>query len=118
VEISYSKDKSLITYVIDGKITSEDMRQLQTEKDELSLNSSLKVMAIVTSFKGYGSFEALKNALLGDLQMLPKLTKYAIVTDIFLLRFVVSFLNYLVPKSELKSFDLRDQKRAEEWLET
>lgn len=117
MEISFSKDKGLITYVIDGKITSEDMRQLQIARDQLSSNSSLKVLAIVSSFKGYISYDALKNALLGDLKMLPKLTKYAIVTDVFWLRKVVCLLNYLVPKSELKAFNLRDQKQAEKWLE-
>ncbi|MEP0712947.1 STAS/SEC14 domain-containing protein [Algoriphagus sp.] len=116
MEINYSKDKGLITYVIDGKITSNDMRQLQAARNQLSSSSTFKVLAIVTAFKGYSSLEALKNALLGDLKMLPKLAKYAIVTDIFWLRKVVSSLNYVVPKSELRAFTLKDQKQAEKWL--
>ena len=102
--------------MIDGKITSEDMLQLQFARDQLSSNSTLKVLAIVTSFKGYSSLEALKNALLGDFKMLPKLSKYAIVTDIYWLRKVVSLLNFLLPKSELQAYSIRDQKLAEEWL--
>ncbi|PZX57647.1 SpoIIAA-like protein [Algoriphagus ratkowskyi] len=117
MELSYSIDKSLITYVIEGKITSEDMRLLQEAKDRLSSNSSLKILAIVTSFKGYSSFEAMKKALLGDYRMLPNLTKYAIVTDSYWLRTVVSLLNYLVLKSELKAFCLSDHELAVKWLE-
>lgn len=117
MEISYSKDKSLITYVIDGEITVNDMLHLQEVRDQLSSNPTLSVLAIVTSFKGYQSFGAMKKALLGDLRMLPKLTKYAIVTDISWLRTVVSLLNYLVLKSELKAFCPSDHELAVEWLE-
>ncbi|REG82523.1 SpoIIAA family protein [Algoriphagus antarcticus] len=117
MEVNYSKEKGLITYVVDGRITVDDMRQMQEARVQLSPNQSIKILAIVTSFKGYASFGAMKNALLGDLRMLPHLSKYAICTDIIWLRNVVSFLNHLVPKSTLKVFPLRDRELAELWLE-
>lgn len=117
MEINYSLDKHLITYVIDGKITTEDMRKLQHASEMISRNKSIKVMAKVLSFKGYENVGAMKDALLGDFRMLPNLSKYAIITDITWLRKVVSFLNYFVPKSELNGFTLNDRKRAEIWIE-
>ena len=116
MEINVSKENALITYVIDGKITQEDMRQLQIARDQLASSPSLNILAIVTSFKGYSSIEAMRDALGGDLRMLPNLSKYAIVTDIFWLRKLVFLLNYLVPKSELKGFPISDRKGAEQWL--
>jgi hypothetical protein len=74
-------------------------------------------LAIATTFKGYTSFEAMKDALLDDWRMLPRLSKYAMVTDNTWLRTLVFVLNRLVPKSELKAFPLRDRKLADIWLE-
>lgn len=117
MEVNYSQKKALISYVINGKITADDMRQLQEVSDQLAENSTLKVLAIVISFKGYKSFEAMKNALLGDWRMLPKLSKYVMLTDSTWLRALIFILNPLVLKSELKAFPLRDRKLADRWLE-
>jgi hypothetical protein len=117
MEVNYSMEKGLITYIIDGKITAADMRQLQAARDQLSANRYIKVVAIVRSFTGYENFNAFKDALLGDWRMLPKLSNYTILTDIKWLRILVSFLNHLVRKSKLKAFPLRDRKFAEKWLD-
>lgn len=102
--------------MIDGKITTTDMSQLQDARDQLLGNRSIKIMAIVLSFKGYESVNAMKEALLGDLLMVPKLSRYAIVTDVAWLRRMVSLLNYVVPTSELKAFTLLDRAPADAWL--
>lgn len=117
MKINFSKESGLITYVIDEKITTNDMLRLKEARNQLSNHLSLKVLAVVTSFGGYDSFHTFKNALMGDFNMLPKLSKYAIVTDIAWLRTLIKFLNYAVPKSELKAFPLRNRKSADKWLE-
>ncbi|SFA97694.1 SpoIIAA family protein [Algoriphagus aquimarinus] len=117
MEVNYSQEKGLISYVINGEITVDDMRQLQEARNQLATISALKVLAIVTSFKGYKSFKAMKDALLGDWRMLPRLSKYAMLTDSTWLRALIFILNLLVLKSELKAFPLRDRKLADRWLE-
>ncbi|WP_416377821.1 STAS/SEC14 domain-containing protein [Algoriphagus sp. D3-2-R+10] len=44
-------------------------------------------------------------------------SKYAMLTDIAWLKIVVFILDYLIPKSELKAFSLRDRRLADNWLE-
>lgn len=117
MEINYSKEKGLICYVIDGVITRSDMGELQEARDKLAANTSIKVLAIVTSFKGYESFAAMNMAIQGDLQMLPKLAKYAMLTDSFWLSSIILILNLLIPKSKLKAFPLRDRTLADKWLD-
>lgn len=117
MEVNYSTEKGLLCYVIDGVITADDMREVQVGRDQLAANETMKVLAIVTSFKGYESIEAFRKAILGDIQMLPKLSKYAMLTDSFWLSSLVAILNHLIPKSELKAFPLHDRKLADSWLE-
>jgi hypothetical protein len=117
MEITYSKEKGVISYVINGQITVDDMRKLQEARDQFSVNHDMKILATVLSFKGYKNLEAMKDALLGDWRMIPNLSKYAMVSDITWLRTVVFVLNHLVPKSELKAFPLHDRKLADSWLE-
>lgn len=117
MEVNYSKEKGLISYVINGKITVDDMLQLQEARDQHASNRTLKVLAIVTSFRGYKSLKAMKDAFLGDWRMLPKLSKYVMVTDSTWLRALVYVLNLFVLKSELKAFPLCDRKLADNWLE-
>lgn len=117
MEVNYSIQEGLLSYVIDGVITADDMRELQIARDKLASKDSIKVLAIVTSFKGYKSFEVFKNAIYGDIQMLPKLSKYAMLTDSFWLSSLVAVLDRLIPKSKLKAFPLRDRNLAESWLD-
>lgn len=116
MDISFSKESGLITYVIDGKITVADMIQLQQVRDQFPNSKALKILAIVTDFSGYENFGAMKTALLGDWNMLPRLSKYAIITDICWLRNIVLLLDRVILKSELKAFPFRDRKIAEKWL--
>lgn len=117
MEITYSNKKGLICYEINGQITFEDMRRLLEARIQLSSFEKIKVLAIVSTFRGYESLGAVKEAILGDLGMMPKLSKYAMITDISWLRFVVWLLDFLVPKSELKAFSMRERKLAMHWLE-
>ena len=117
MEVNFYKEKGLICYVIDGVITAKDLRELQAARDRQAGSDVIKVMSIVPSFKGYESFETMKKAILEDIQMLPKLSKYAMLTDISLLRKFVFVLNLLIPKSKLKAFPLHDRMLAENWLD-
>ncbi|MFC5624947.1 STAS/SEC14 domain-containing protein [Algoriphagus winogradskyi] len=117
MEVNYYIEEGLLRYVIDGVITVDDTRELQIARDKLAANKTIKVLAIVTSFKGYESLEAFKNAIYGDIHMLPKLSKYAMLTDSFWLSFLVAFLNSLMCKSKLKAFSFRDRNLAESWLD-
>ena len=117
MEVNYSIEEGLLRYVIHGVITVNDTRELQIARDKLAANKTIKVLAIVTSFKGYESLEAFKNAIYGDIHMLPKLSKYAMLTDSFWLSFLVAVLTRLVPKSKLKAFPLRERELAEKWLD-
>ena len=117
MEISYSVERGRLCYVIDGVLTVADMREVQLARDQLAAKDSIKVLAIVTSFKGYESLEAFKNAIYGDIQMLPRLSKYAMLSDCLWLRLLDLALNLLRPKSELKAFPLCDRTLAEKWLD-
>ncbi|WP_425640029.1 STAS/SEC14 domain-containing protein [Algoriphagus yeomjeoni] len=117
MEVNYSIENGILSYVIDGVITVDDMHEVQVAREQLAGNDSIKVLSIVPSFRGYENFEAMKKAIQGDIHMLPKLSKYAMLTDSFWLRSLVLFLNLVVPKSKLKAFPLRDRKLAEKWLD-
>mgnify|MGYP003678330749 CR=1 FL=1 len=115
--IKYEEQRRLISYVIDGKITTANMNQLQMVRDQIPLEHSFRVLAIAKSFDGYESFDAMREALRGDLRMLSRLSKYVLCTDIRWLRATVTIVNHFLPKNKLKAFPLHDRKSAEEWLE-
>lgn len=117
MDIRFFPSEGLLIYNIDQLVNESFIHKLSEVQSEIAHDKEIKILAIVSTFRGYTSLKAAKSALVFDLKILKNLSHYALVSDIKSLKILIKLIGLFFPKTNFKTFYIRERKQAMEWLD-
>lgn len=110
---------NVLAYRIEGAIDREDIDRAFAEVDEkLAGEGSIRVYVELRSITGVSVEALLRDLWLGiqRLNLLPRLEKSALVTDLEWLRRMAGMPDMIFPGLQLKAYSLAEQPEAWAWI--